>query len=99
MLTFYIFSIAQAISNRTFCFVAVLYFSWELTYVYGTLKSAQRLFFYTLVNIFKVPMSFYYVTPIGRILARFSQDVDAVDNDLRKTFKKWMADSFLVRSL
>ncbi|XP_073949375.1 multidrug-Resistance like Protein 1 isoform X3 [Choristoneura fumiferana] len=33
-------------------------------------------------NVLKAPLQFFEVTPLGRILARFSKDVDVVDEDL-----------------
>lgn len=48
----------------------------------GCWKSANVLHYNLLHNIIRVPLVFIDVTPIGRILSRFSKDVDVLDNTL-----------------
>ncbi|CAH0555486.1 unnamed protein product [Brassicogethes aeneus] len=50
---------------------------------YGTkVLAARKLHHMILINIIKQPMAFFDTTPLGRLLSRFSKDVDVVDNNL-----------------
>ncbi|XP_047989436.1 multidrug resistance-associated protein 1 isoform X3 [Leguminivora glycinivorella] len=46
------------------------------------LKAAMFVHASLLDNVLKAPLQFFEVTPLGRILARFSKDVDVVDESL-----------------
>lgn len=52
----------------------------DTTVLLGVWTSAKVMHNLLLHNILRVPLSFMDTTPIGRILSRFSKDVDAVDN-------------------
>lgn len=45
-------------------------------------RAAKMLHALMLDNVLKAPLQFFEVTPIGRILSRFSKDVDTVDTSL-----------------
>lgn len=53
----------------------------------GTLRSAQFTHNFLLKNIMHAPMEFFDQTPIGRIINRFSKDIQAVDSDLPATLR------------
>ncbi|KAI8969939.1 hypothetical protein BDF20DRAFT_915834 [Mycotypha africana] len=61
---------------------------------YGTLRASRKLYLRLLKRILHAPMRFFDVTPIGRILNRFSKDFEFVDsgvpNDLMYFFIQWL---------
>ncbi|XP_071114641.1 multidrug resistance-associated protein 1-like [Haliotis cracherodii] len=64
-----IFGVAQTVSILTFSFL------WNLR----TVKASGILHLNMLRNVLKAPMSFFDTTPTGRIVNRFSQDIDTID--------------------
>ncbi|KAK9886060.1 hypothetical protein WA026_014842 [Henosepilachna vigintioctopunctata] len=57
----------------------------------GTLSAAKLLHELLLSNVMRVPTTtFFDVTPIGRILNRFSKDIDVLDNVLPMTIRGWI---------
>lgn len=54
----------------------------DLSIRIGCWKSAKYLHNRVLRTIMRVPLTFMDITPIGRILSRFSKDTDVVDNTL-----------------
>ncbi len=60
--------------------MAVLCFALNLAK--SMVKASKHLHHSMLMNILRSPMSFFDTTPIGRILNRFSRDVETVDNVL-----------------
>jgi ABC-type multidrug transport system fused ATPase/permease subunit len=62
----------------------------SLIMAYFTVGASTRLHAGLIRNLFKSPMAFYDVTPIGRIINRCGKDVDVVDNTLPMTFRMWL---------
>jgi len=56
----------------------------------GVLRSATILHASILKSGLRAPMSFFDSTPIGRIINRFSKDIDVVDNQLPRTLHQWI---------
>lgn len=61
-------------------------------------RAAAKLHEYMLHNILRSPMSFFDTTPIGRILNRFSRDIETVDNLLPQLIRSWLNTFFSVVS-
>jgi ATP-binding cassette, subfamily C (CFTR/MRP), member 1 len=57
----------------------------------GTLEAARFTHNYLLTKILHAPMAFFDQTPIGRIINRFSKDIEAVDSDLPATLRAFSA--------
>ncbi|XP_061394478.1 multidrug resistance-associated protein 1 isoform X2 [Musca vetustissima] len=62
----------------------------------GALRAAAILHRSLLWNVFRVPMRFFDTTPSGRILSRFSKDVEALDTVLPRLFDDGLWCGFVV---
>jgi ABC-type multidrug transport system fused ATPase/permease subunit len=66
----------------------------------GGLKAANFLHRSLLNNVMRLPVSTYFdVTPVGRVLARFSSDVNVIDVILPRIFHMWLPHLFRVSNL
>lgn len=57
---------------------------------FGSLDAAKKLHTNLLNNVLRLPMSFFDTTPIGRLINRFSKDVDTLDNVLPWSIRSWL---------
>lgn len=64
----------------------------------GTLAAARALHAALLAGVLHAPsMGFFDCTPVGRVLNRFSKDVDVLDNVLPMVLRGWTSCFFAVR--
>ena len=71
--------------ERTVCHVSLLavgILGLALSISLGAIAASRNLHHQLLQNIVKCPMSFFDTTPLGRIVNRFSKDIDVVDTNL-----------------
>lgn len=71
-------------------------FCLSITVTIGTILASRRLHRKLLTNIMHSPMSFFDTTPLGRIVNRFSKDIDVVDETLPRAVTDFLWCSFEV---
>ena len=57
----------------------------------GNVRAGRHIHYGILANVLRSPMSFFDSTPIGRILNRFSKDIDILDTILAQNFSMWIS--------
>ncbi|OWF55505.1 multidrug resistance-associated protein 1-like [Mizuhopecten yessoensis] len=75
--TYFIIGLAQGIAMFLFVFL----------YLFRMVRASKYFHSSMLDCILRSPMSFYDTTPIGRVLNRFSSDLDVIDDRLPRTFR------------
>ncbi|KAG0334412.1 hypothetical protein BG004_000426, partial [Podila humilis] len=88
MILYAVWGIAQGV----FQFINGFYFS------LAGARAAKNLHQKALQNIFRAPTSFFDTTPLGRIINRFSKDVDACDNLLSESYRMFTGTAAIVLS-
>ncbi|XP_076338372.1 multidrug-Resistance like Protein 1 isoform X1 [Tachypleus tridentatus] len=58
---------------------------------YGTMQASSLLHCQLLLNILRSPMQFFDTTPIGRIVNRFSKDIDTLDITIPMNLRSFLA--------
>ncbi|KAF9143117.1 hypothetical protein BG015_000536 [Linnemannia schmuckeri] len=79
------YSVVQFLVIYTAFTLAYMTFNMVLFYVANVLaavKGARHMHDRLLENLLRQPMAFFDVTPVGRIINRFSTDVDAIDENI-----------------
>lgn len=77
-------------------FSVTFVFFTSLSLALGTLFAAQNLHNHLLQQILHCPLSFFDTTPVGRLINRFSSDVDVVDNTLPMNLRSWITTFYTV---
>lgn len=75
---------------------AIFIFIYAMTMALSTVEASRILHKKMLYSILRSPMSFFDTTPSGRILNRFSRDVETIDNVLPELIRNWMNSFFVV---
>jgi ATP-binding cassette subfamily C (CFTR/MRP) protein 4 len=70
-----------------------------ILFFYAGLKSSKKSFEEMLTAVFRSPMSFFQSNPHGRIMNRFSKDINLMDEMLPQTFFDFTQCSFLILSV
>lgn len=70
--------------------MAVLLFIGGLLFAYGGMLASRGIHEKAISKLIRAPVSFFDRTPAGRILNRFSRDVDAVDTQLVEFFRLFL---------
>ena len=60
------------------------------TLVSGTIKASALLHYTLLVNCLHSPLTFFDITPVGRLINRFGKDVDVLDIEISKNLDDMM---------
>ena len=76
------------ISESIFLFVS------NLLLFLGTLSASSVIHERMMDRIFRAPMSFFDTTPVGRIMNRFTKDIDALDTAMRMNFRQFLNSLF-----
>lgn len=57
----------------------------------GALRSSKILHSNILLSGLRAPMQFFDSTPVGRVINRFSKDIEVIDGALPRTLHSWSA--------
>ncbi|XP_012560528.2 multidrug resistance-associated protein 1 isoform X1 [Hydra vulgaris] len=58
---------------------------------FGVVRASKALHNNLLKNVLRSPMSFFETTPMGRIVNRFSKDINLIDESIPKTIKSFVS--------
>lgn len=78
----FLFSVSQFVSCAAFSSILA-----ELMICFGCLFAAMKLHFSLLRGILHAPLSYFDQTPTGRILQRFSKEIEVLDVKLPDVLK------------
>jgi len=78
------------------CRIASFVVVYALLFALMSVHASRILHSRMLANILRAPMMFFDTTPIGRILNRFSRDVETVDGLLPFNTRSWLSTFFNV---
>lgn len=80
----------------TFTLVALCIYLAAFSLVVGATKATGLLHAQLLQAILRSPMSFFDTTPVGRVVNRFSKDVDVIDTLIPRNLEVWFKCTFHV---
>jgi ATP-binding cassette subfamily C (CFTR/MRP) protein 1 len=68
----------------------ILLFTSSILTCIVSIKSSQTMSNKAMWQILRVPVAFFDTTPLGRIIHRFTKDVDAMDNNLTSSLQQYL---------
>lgn len=84
------FFLIPAWSNLYGPHVGVCRIVYDIAFYLGCWRACRRIHDQLLDNVMRLPGRFYDTTPLGRILQRFSKDVEVVDSKLPELLTDWV---------
>lgn len=79
------------------CYSVLARYTSGLLLAIGCLHSSKAVFIMMLSKVMKWPLEIFDITPLGRIISRFSKDIDTCDNILPTVFQQFLSTSFSVK--
>jgi ABC-type multidrug transport system fused ATPase/permease subunit len=77
------FHLVRTLFNTvSYHFAAVIYVSGGIYLRVGICEASRKIHSCLLRSVLRLPMSFFDVNPVGRLLSRFSRDIETVDSSL-----------------
>lgn len=71
-------------------------FLMSVTLAIGSIIASKEIFEHLISNVLRNPLSFFDITPNGRILNRLGKDIDTIDNVLPGILRMWVTCFFSV---
>lgn len=78
------------IERYSFIIAALTVMVYAVLFAVANVRSSAFLHSGMLSSILRSPMMFFETTPVGRILNRFSRDIETVDNVVPQQMRNWM---------
>ncbi len=79
-----------------FCVSAIFVLLFAIVTAVSMVRASAKMHLTMLRNILRSPMSFFDTTPIGRILNRFSRDIETIDTILPQLIRSFLNTFFAV---
>ena len=93
-----VYALEEMIVHDMCSVAAVFILIYSINMAACSVRASRVMHFKMLENILRSPMAFFETTPTGRILNRFSQDVETIDNILPQLIRLWINTTFTVAS-
>jgi len=76
--------------NKQWFLTGIFIVGASLTLYIGNVRAGRQLHAGILGNIARSPMYFFDTTPVGRIMNRFSKDINTIDDIIAHNFLMWL---------
>lgn len=89
----------STVNKHKYFVTAITVIFYNVIFAIAMIEAASKIHKYLLENTLRLPTHFFDTTPIGRILARFSSDLNSVDGMLPMTFQMVLNNALRVSDL